>query len=278
MKKTLYSIILLTAVMVGACRPERDDLYQLGTPPAAPEWSVEALPGDPNRFVVKDLSTGNFQRLWDFPGGAPKASSDVVDTVYFAKAGSYTLTLYVSSSEGNGTVFSQKTIEVLNDAIPDCTTPMGLLTGSCEADGKSWTMSTAAGAVKVGPTYDDYSWYTSPENGLQPAQYDDRFWFKFEGGLFENRNNGASVNPWLGYAVVPYEGGLSSFVLQEGTGINGRNQLILPDDQFMGVMDADNVMDIVQLTETDLVVRTRLRQQNGTPAAQGWFELHFVAQ
>ena len=88
MKKTLYSIILLTAVMVGACRPERDDLYQLGTPPAAPEWSVEALPGDPNRFVVKDLSTGNFQRLWDFPGGAPKASSDVVDTVYFAKAGS----------------------------------------------------------------------------------------------------------------------------------------------------------------------------------------------
>ena len=139
-------------------------------------------------------------------------------------------------------------------------------------------MSTAAGAVKVGPTYDDYSWYTSPENGLQPAQYDDRFWFKFEGGLFENRNNGASVNPWLGYAVVPYEGGLSSFVLQEGTGINGRNQLILPDDQFMGVMDADNVMDIVQLTETDLVVRTRLRQQDGTPAAQGWFELHFVAQ
>ena len=44
----------------------------------------------------------------------------------------------------------------------------------------------------------------------------------------------------------------------------------------MGVWDADNVMDVIQLTETQLVVRTRLRAANGVPAAEGWFELTFV--
>ena len=235
------------------------------------------MPGDPNRWVVKDLSEGSFQRLWDMPKGTPKTSALAIDTVFYSKAGDYTITLYVSAEDGGGSALAKKTITVTSDAIPDCTPQMGFLTGDCEGAGKGWTMSRAAGAVKVGPTYDDYSWFTSTANGLQDAQYDDVFWFKFEGGVFENRNNGASVDPWNGYAIVPYTPGTSSFTLLEGSGISGRDQLILEDDQFMGVWDCDNVLDIVQLNATDLVVRGRIRQQNGEPAAEGWFELHFVA-
>jgi hypothetical protein len=34
----------------------------------------------------------------------------------------------------------------------------------------------------------------------------------------------------------------------------------------------------VVLSEDELVVRTRIRAQNGTPNAEGWFELRFVPQ
>lgn len=44
----------------------------------------------------------------------------------------------------------------------------------------------------------------------------------------------------------------------------------------MGVWDSDNVLDIVTLTADKLVIRARLRAQNGTPAAEGWFELTFA--
>jgi hypothetical protein len=45
----------------------------------------------------------------------------------------------------------------------------------------------------------------------------------------------------------------------------------------MGVWDCDNVLDVVQLTETKLVVRGRQREPNGTPKTEGWFELTFNA-
>src|SRR5690606_6087639 len=110
------------------------------------------------------------------------------------------------------------------------------------------TFTTAPGAVKVGPAYGDFSWFTSTENGLQGAQYDDRFCFTFEGFRFVNDNNGQSVNPWNGYVAEDYDPGISEFQFLEGTGMEGRDQIILPDDQFMGVWDADNVMDVVTLT------------------------------
>ncbi len=274
-KTYLFTLLILLVI---ACKPDRDNDFTLEDLSAQPTFSVEPVSGDSNRWVVKDLTPGAFQRLWDLPGGNPKTSNDVLDTVYFAKAGDYTITLYTSLSDGTGTSSRVQKINVPYDGVPDCTPKMALLTGDCGTPGKGWTFSRAAGAVKVGPTYDDFSWYTAPENGLQDAQYDDRFWFTFDGQKFENRNNGASVNPWNGYAAEGYAPGVSEFTFLEGTGINGADQILLPDDQFMGVWDADNLMDIIKLTATELVVRTRTRNQAGVPNAEGWFELHFVAQ
>jgi hypothetical protein len=158
----------------------------------------------------------------------------------------------------------------------ECTPKMALLTGDCGPTGKCWTFTTAGGAVKVGPGYNDFSWYTSPVNGLQAAQYDDVYCFTFDDLTFENQNNGQSVNPWNGYQPENYDPGITEFIFLEGTGTDGRDQIIIPDNQFMGVWDADNVMDVISLTEDQLVVRARLCGQNGVPAAEGWFELTFV--
>ena len=277
MKNLKIYFFTLVVLSVIACRPDRDDDITLGDAPALPTFSLEPVAGDSNRWVVKDLTPSAFQRLWDFQGGNPKNSADALDTVYFAKKGTYNITLYTSLSDGSGTSNLTKKITILNDGVPDCTPQTALLTGDCGTPGKGWTLSHDAGAVKVGPTYDDYSWFTSTANSLQDAQYDDRFWFAFDGQQFENRNNGASVNPWNGYSVEPHAPGVSEFLFLEGTGINGADQILLPDDQFMGVWDCDNLMTIIKLTATELIVRARIRNQAGVPNAEGWFELHFEA-
>ena len=82
------------------------------------------------------------------------------------------------------------------------------------------------------------------------------------------QNNGASVNPWMDTKPYPWSRRIKSFVFSEGTGTGGKDQIIIPDEQFMGVWDADNVMDVIQLTETQLVVRTRLRAANGVQSSR----------
>lgn len=278
MLKNILFLLALSGLLVAGCQPDRDNDIQLPAAPGAPQFSVEPVAGDSNRWIVRDLSDNNFQRLWNFPGGTPKTSDKAVDTVSYAKAGEYEITLYVSKSDGSGTPSASKKVTVLKDAALSCSPQLALLTGDCAPQGKCWTLSHAAGAVKVGPTYDDYSWYTSPVDGLQAEQYDDGFCFTFTGLVFQNKNNAASVDPWDGYKAKAYDPGVSEFAYLEGTGISGRDQIQLPDDQFMGVWDSDNLLDVVKLTATELVVRARQREQNGTPKAEGWFELHFVPQ
>jgi len=278
MHKYFFFLIALLGLTYLGCAPERDDEFNLPEAPDAPEFSVEMVQGDSNRVVIRDLSDGNFQRLWDLPGGTPKTSSKAVDTILYAKAGDYKITLFVTKENGSGTASASKNISILIDAPVSCNPTMSMLTGECGAGGKCWTFTHAAGAVKVGPGYDDYSWYTAPVDGLQDAQYDDGFCFTFENVIYQNKNNGASVDPWNGYAVTPYDPGVGDFLFTVGTGTNGRDQLLIPEDQFMGVWDSDNLLDIVSLTDTELIVRARQRDANGVPLAMGWFELVFVPQ
>lgn len=269
--------IALSGFLFTDCSPDRDDDIHLPPASDAPSFSLAYVEGDSNRVVLTDLSTGNFQRLWDLPGGTPKNSTKAVDTVFYPDAGEYTITLFVSKTDGSGTPSASKSVAIPTDAPLSCGPKLALLT-DCGPDGKCWTFSHAAGAVKVGPGYDDYSWYTSPPDGLQAEQYDDGFCFTFDGLIFQNKNNGATVNPWAGYTPEAYDPGVGEFEFREGTGNGGRDQILLPDDQFMGVWDSDNLLDVVLLTADELVVRGRQRDQNGAPLAQGWFELHFVRQ
>ncbi|MBK7222751.1 MAG: hypothetical protein IPH94_15995 [Saprospiraceae bacterium] len=109
------------------------------------------------------------------PGGLPANSTAAVDTIFYPKKGSYTMSLFVSQSDGSGTTSISKKIEINENAAQGCSDKLSLLTGECFPQGRCWTFTREAGAVKVGPTYDDYSWYTAPAGGLQDAQYDDGF-------------------------------------------------------------------------------------------------------
>jgi hypothetical protein len=276
MIKGILCFISSAALVFFACTPDRDDDFQLPAAPDKPEFSVSFVEGDSNRGVITDLSSGQFQRLWDLPGGTPKISAKGIDTIFYTDEGQYTITLYISGMDGGGSAYSSKSITILKDAPMECTPKMAILTGDCGPTGKCWTFTTAGGAVKVGPGYNDFSWYTSPVNGLQAAQYDDVYCVTFDDLTFEIQNNGQSVNPWNGYQPANYDPGITEFIFLEGTGTDGRDQIIMPDNQIMGVWDADNVMDVISLTEDQLVVRARLCGQNGVPAAEGWFELTFV--
>lgn len=275
MRVLIFGFIL---VLVSQCTPQRVDDEDLTGTPAAPVMSVEYVAGDSNSVVIRDLSTTGFQRIWDLPSGNPKTSSLVLDTVRYDKKGTYNITLYVSQKDGSGTSFVRRQVVIPKDAPVRCSPKMALLTGDCGVGGKCWTLSKEAGAVKVGPTYDDFSWFTSPVNGLQKEQYDDGFCFTFDKLIYENRNQGVSVNPWNGYKPEPYAPGVADFVFSEGSGTLGRDQIILADKQWMGVWDMYRVLDVVRLTATELVVRGRQRAQNGTALSQGWFELRFVPQ
>ncbi len=273
--KNKYTTLFLLALAFTACAPDRDDDFSIPPLTGVPQMSARILENDSNRVVITDLSDNNFQRLWDLPGAIPKTSSKPVDTIFYSDAGTYTITLFASKANGSGTASASTQLTITKDAPLNCSPKLELLTG-CGSVTKCWSFTTAGGAVKVGPGYGDYSWYTSPANGLQDEQYNDKFCFTFNDFVFQYDNAGQTVNPWNGYAAEPYDPGISEFLFVEGSGMGGRDQIILPDDQFMGVWDSDNVLDVITLTQNELIVRARICAQDGTPAAEGWFELVFI--
>jgi hypothetical protein len=268
----LFAFLLALA----ACTPYEENDIDLPAQPAAPTFSVEYLNGDSNKVIVTNLSTGFFDHTFDFPGGLPAKSKRAVDTVLYTKAGDYSITLYASGEGGGGVSKSTKIVNIAKDATAECDPLVSLLTGDCEAPGKCWTFSHAAEAVRVGPVPGSEEWYKSPVNGLQDAQYDDRFCFYFQGAKFEYNNNGFSVDPWLQYAVVPYTPPANlTWLLLKGTGDGGKDQIVLPTGMFIGTWDSGPVYDIASLTETELVVRSLISKKDGTPAG-GWFEFTLV--
>ncbi|MFN0033941.1 MAG: hypothetical protein ACKVUS_02670 [Saprospiraceae bacterium] len=274
MKKLFPFFVALLAL--AACTPFEENDIELPAQPAAPNFSLEFLTGDSNRVVVTNLSTGFFDHTFDFPGGIPAKSKRGVDTVFYTKAGDFVLTLHAAGEGGGGVSKSTKIVSISKDATALCDPMVSLLTGDCEAPGKCWTFTHAAEAVRVGPVPGSEEWYKSPVNGLQDAQYDDQFCFYFEGAKFEYNNNGFSVDPWNGYAVVPFAPPTNlTWLLLKGTGDGGKDQIVLPDGAFIGTWDSGPVYDIVSLTETELVLRSPLRKQDGTPA-DGWFEFTLV--
>ena len=270
-----YSSYVACVLALAACDPDRDDSPALGDLPTMPAMSVEMVPGETNRVIVRDNSEGYFARIWDFPGGVPATSTLPVDTVFYPTAGDYEISLHLSAESGSGTVSAASMVEITEDAAVRCSSELELLLGGCEEGSqKCWTFSQAAGAISVGPFPGSSEWFTSTESSLQAEQYDDAFCFSFGESRFEYKNSGLTVDPWNGYVPVPFDPptDLTWQLIPQG-GVDGETRIVLPDGAFMGVWDAGTTYDIVTLTETELVVRTPFL----SGADQGWFELYFVA-
>lgn len=257
---------------LAACAPYEENDILLPDPSGSPIFSVNYLSGDSNRVVVTNLSTGFFDHSFSFPGGLPTKSKRMTDTIFYTKAGDFVITLFASAEDGSGVSQISSVVKINNDATALCDPMISLLTGNCEAPGKCWIFSRAAEAIRVGPVPGSQEWYKSPVNGLQDAQYDDQFCFYFEGAKFEYKNNGLTVDPWNGYTAVPFTPPANqTWLISKGSGDGGKDQIILPPGAFIGTWDSGPVYDIATLTETELVLRSPLRNQNGTPGT-GWFE------
>lgn len=273
---TFLLAILLFAV---ACEPVQDPEIELPAVPTTASFSAEPSADNPNLIIVKDLSTGFFNRLWEFPGGTPSSSDQSIDSIFFANQGDYIITMYAAAEGGGGSTIVTKTVTIDTDAEIECDEQVSLLTGECSVAGKCWVFSSVAGAITVGPTPGSSEWYTSPEGGLEAAQVDDKSCFLIEGLIYDYRNNGQTVNPFEGYEVQDYEPAPNQTWSFNGTGgLDGNGQITLPAGNFMGVRDSGPVYDIVTMTENELVVRSPIVDGNGVPAAEGWFELYFIAE
>ena len=269
-----FLTILGTSLLLWACQPFVDDDISLAPLPDAPQFNMTFVEQDSNRVVVTLQSGDFFSQLWSAPGGFPEISSKSSDTIFFRKAGTYTISVHVAALNGGGTATSSQQITINQDATIGCTDEITLLTGGCEDTSmKCWTFARIAGAVSVGPVPGSGEWFRSLVNGLQDAQYDDSFCFKFADSRFLYQNNGLTVDPWNGYQAVPYNPPTDhTWTLEPGAGENGELRIRLTEGSFMGVWDASNIYDVVRLTETELVVRTPFL------AGGGWFELYFIAR
>ena len=257
---------------LAACDPDVDEREALGGLVPTPALRVTPLGGGTNQVVVEDLTEGAFTRVWDAPGATPATSTRRLDTLLFPLAGDYTVTLYTSAAGGGGTASASETVSFTDDLVVTCSPELERLLGGCEpGDEKCWTFDRARGAITVGPTPGSDEWYTSPEDGLVPEQYDDAFCFSFEGSGFVYRNNGQTINPWEGYVAQDYDPPTDlTWQILPGGGEDGETRIVLPDGAFLGVWDSGPYYDIVTLTDTELVVRGPFLEGGG------WFELYFV--
>jgi len=271
--KIVNYILFISLLIIAACDPSIDEDISIPPLPEDPQMIVDQSPTDPNKIVIKDLSSGFFSRVWDLPGSTPPISTSAVDTAFYTKAGTYTITLHTAQEGGGGTSSSSATVEIAEDAILACTDENSLLTGECGLTGKCWTFSRAAGALAIGPEPGSGEWFSSQEDGLQDAQYDDDFCFVFDGSSFVYDNKGQTVDPFNGFAPVDYDPPTDfTYFLDIGGGLSGETRIVLPEGAFMGVWNSGPLYDIIAFSEDELVVRSE--QTDG----DGFFDLHFVAR
>jgi hypothetical protein len=144
----------------------------------------------------------------------------------------------------------------------------------------SWRFSTAPGAVGVGPNPYSTEWFSSPLNGLQPAQYDDVYTFEADGTLATDYN-GTIVDAFLDYSEQAYACEGASLNFLPGGGTSGEDAFqLLPGTggcscPFMGTNDAGLTYDIVELTATTLRLHAQTDDANCQPGG-GYFSFIFT--
>lgn len=265
-------IILLAAIvgmMIHSCKPFTEEGIDLPNPPSA-SFSWNYMDGDENRVVFESTAADGFIHFWDFGNGL--TSNAKVDTAFYPQAGAYEVTYSISNAGGMGT--ASETVNIAQTVELPCDGTLELLTG-CDNQ-KTWIFAQDAAAIGVGANPYSLEWYTSPESGLVPEQYDDSYQFTAD-GAFVYDNQASTINPWEGYVSQPLEVPELTYLLTPGTGTSGEDQIILPPCWFMGTWDSGPVYDIVELTETRLVIHGAI-QTGDCLAGEGFFTFIFDAQ
>ena len=262
----IYILLIGFVLALSACDKTIDYSLQADLP-AEPDFQIDPVPNDPNRFIVTDLSQGNLSRVWDFGEGMPATSTLKSDTVLFTKAGEYDITLHIASESGGGNAFSTKPVNVAMD-VEGC--QLLFLNEDCTE--KCWRLSGLEGGVKVGPVPFSGEWYTSPD--IVPSQADDRWCFS-EDGTFRYENFGATFSACAGFIdledyEIPAE---MTYTFSPGSGQDGLDRISL-SDLWMGVEDSGSTYDIAEVSEEEMMLLAPIKPCDGAPSP-GWFTLTF---
>ena len=288
MKKTLNTAIfggIALLLVVQGCKPYTEEGIDLpGGPTASISWDfIDAIDStgqvvgiDSNRVAVNaEAVEGAFLHLWDFGNG--QTSDKPSDTTYYPVEGEYTLSYSVHTAGGMG---SASAIVAIDQTLElPCEGTKALLTG-CDNQ-KTWKLSNEPGAISVGPAPYSTEWYTSPADGHTEWQTDDQYQFTEDGAYIYN-NNGSTMNPFEGYVETVIEIPPTTYLLVEGAGTSGEDQITLGSFTetlcgFMGVWDSGPFYDVVEITEDRLVLHGPI-QGGDCIQAEGWFTITFVAE
>jgi len=271
MKNYLYTIVLgIIFLNFYSCNPQIDEGIDLPNAPSA-SFSWDYLPGDENRVVFNGNPGDGFMHFWDFGNGL--TSNQLTDTIFYPQMGDYDVTYSVFNAGGNGT--AEQTIPIAVTVELPCEGSLELLTG-CDNQ-KTWRFSSEEAAIGVGPAPYSIEWYQSPAGGLVPEQYADEYQFTFD-GAFNYENYDCTINPFEGYICTALEVPDDlTFQFTEGTGTSGEDQVHLPACWFMGTWDSGPTYDIIELTETTLILHGAVQTGDCT-SGEGYFTFKFIAQ
>ncbi len=284
-----YSLIAFVAILAfTACAPEESDDYSLGKMDSITadkiSFTQTVSPTTNNIITFTNTTTlsNPYSLSWDLGNGVTSKSQSVTGT--YALAGSYTVTLSISTADGV-TASKSQTIVIAKDdpSLLDTPTYRNLTGGPSNPDGKTWVFDqynlfTAEVAKATGKdirghiglgepgSYSQGWWGASPEEKASWQMYSSKFKFTQSGFSLNITNTGkgygrsalaaaggfTGVVPDAGDAEFNYNGGNYTFALTEsGT----YPTLKLSGNAFMGYYCGTQEYEIMYLTDKVMTLR-----------------------
>jgi PKD repeat protein len=225
MKKIILSTFLLMAIIVVSCE---DDEATVEAPTARFNYTVDADNGLLVNFTNASLNADTYS--WDFGDG--ESTTETSPSHTYAADGTYDVTLTATNSGGSNSVTKQLeltsvlTLADLND---------------------TWKVAPEAGALAVGPTQGDGSWWSLSEADVttRACFIDDKYTLNADGSFSIEMDGETWLEPWqadaeiCGAPVAPHDGSGSYTYDATATTLT-----LSGEGAFMGLPKANNAGEL----------------------------------
>ena len=225
MKKLILSTFLLMTMMVVSCE---DDESTVEAPTARFNYTVDADNGLLVNFTNASLNADTYS--WDFGDG--ESSTETSPSHTYAADGTYDVTLTATNSGGSNSVTIQieltsvLTLADLND---------------------TWKVAPEAGALAVGPSQGDASWWSLSEADVttRACFIDDKYTLNADGSFSIEMDGETWLEPWqanaeiCGAPVAPHDGSGSYTYDATATTLT-----LSGEGAFMGLPKANNAGEL----------------------------------